>query len=167
MANILYVDDNDNVIGAGSMHNAVSKGIGHRIARVLVFNAKGKLLIQKRSLNINFPGKWDQSAAGHVDEGEDYDVAAIRELKEEVGISGIPLKLIAKYRSNEMKKNKIMKRFNAIYVGTYEGEVNFSEKEVSEVKWVTLTELEKWMQLKPVDFTEGFINSYAQYKSKK
>lgn len=33
------------------------------------------------------PGLWDSSCAGHLDCGEDYDAAAVRELKEELGLT--------------------------------------------------------------------------------
>ncbi len=32
------------------------------------------------------PGLWDSSCSGHLAAGEDYDAAAVRELKEELGI---------------------------------------------------------------------------------
>ena len=77
MVNITFVDEQDNVIGAGSKQEAWTKGIYHRVSRIFLFNSKGELLIQKRSDNcVSLPGRWDQSAAGHVDEGETYLEAA-------------------------------------------------------------------------------------------
>lgn len=32
------------------------------------------------------PGLWDSSCSGHLDAGEDYDAAAVRELQEELGL---------------------------------------------------------------------------------
>jgi len=66
---ITFVDENDQVIGSGTKQEAWQKGIIHRIVRIFLFNFKGELLIQKRADNISsLPGRWDQSAAGHVDE---------------------------------------------------------------------------------------------------
>ena len=33
------------------------------------------------------PGRWDSSCSGHLDSGEDYAPAAVRELREEIGLA--------------------------------------------------------------------------------
>ena len=54
---------------------------------VLVFNSRGEIFLQKRSMTKDRePGKWDSSSSGHVDSGEDYDACAVRELREEIGL---------------------------------------------------------------------------------
>ncbi|MFM2381971.1 MAG: hypothetical protein RLZZ76_738 [Candidatus Parcubacteria bacterium] len=40
----------------------------------------------------NMPGRWDNSAAGHVDAGEDYSRAVLREAEEEIGVRGITVR---------------------------------------------------------------------------
>ena len=48
-----------------------------------------QVLMQKRSADKDsFPSCWDTSAAGHLDAGEDFDRAALRELQEELGVTG-------------------------------------------------------------------------------
>src|SRR3989338_7738841 len=159
--NITFVDENDNVIGSGTKKQAWESGNIHRIARLLVFNSRGELLIHKRSNKLeNLPGRWDQSAAGHVDEGEDYLTAAKRELGEEMGIKGVELEEVGKFYQDEIDDDgKIKKRFNMLYKTRYDGEVNFDRGEVSQIRWVPLEELDKWMKEKPKDFTRGFIQS--------
>lgn len=82
------VDEDDNVIGVttrGEAHRNPS--LLHRSVGILVF-CDGKLLVQKRSpTKDTYPGYWTCSAAGHVDSGETYDSAAVRELQEELGLS--------------------------------------------------------------------------------
>ena len=59
----------------------------HKVVHVLVFNDAGNLLLQKRSMNKDVaPGKWDTSVGGHVSPGEDLKTAALREMKEELGV---------------------------------------------------------------------------------
>ncbi len=61
----------------------------HRVVHVLVFNKEGLLLLQKRSSTKDVaPGKWDTSVGGHVGIGEEVVSSAIREMGEELGISG-------------------------------------------------------------------------------
>src|SRR3989338_6631681 len=148
MPNITFVDENDNVVGAGTGKEAREKGICHRISRIFLFNSKGELLIQKRSDNsTTLPGRYDQSAAGHVDEGEDYLTAAKRELEEEVGVKGIELTEKGKFFTDEKDQpGKIVKRFNMLYTATYDGEVKPSPEVVSEVRWIDPKELSKWME---------------------
>lgn len=167
MADITFVNKDDNVIGSGTKEQAWKNGDIHRIARLFVFNSKGELLIQKRSIHLqNLPGKWDQSAAGHVDEGEDYLEAAKRELMEEVGIGNIELKEVGKFYQDEIDEDgKVKKRFNMLYETKYDGEVNFDENEVSEIKWIQMGELKQWISEKPKDLTQGFIDSVELYEA--
>ncbi|MBN1308375.1 MAG: NUDIX domain-containing protein [Chitinispirillaceae bacterium] len=51
-------------------------------------NSRGALLLQKRSpFKETFPGLWDISAAGHISAGDSSRETAVRELREELGIS--------------------------------------------------------------------------------
>ena len=80
------VNERDEVIGRAPRKEVHAKGLMHRAVHVLVFNGKGQIFLQKRSLKKDRePGKWDSSAAGHVDSGETYDACAVRELHEEIG----------------------------------------------------------------------------------
>ena len=112
-------------------------------------------------------GRWDQTAAGHVDEGEDYKTAAIRELLEEMGISGVRLKETAKFYTEETDEQKTKKRFNAVFTGVYDGSVKIDNDEVSDSKWLLPEELERQMNEKPEMFTQGFIESFKVYRKLK
>ncbi|MBQ7063945.1 MAG: NUDIX domain-containing protein [Firmicutes bacterium] len=51
---------------------------------------RAEVLLQKRSADKDsFPGRLDTSAAGHLDPGETFDEAAVRELGEELGVTGV------------------------------------------------------------------------------
>lgn len=163
MPNITFVDDTDNIIGYGAKAEALSKGLIHRIVRIYITNASGEILIQKRSATVDIPNRWDQSAAGHVDEGEDYDTAASRELREEIGVTGVQLKKIATYYSEESDDGILRKRFNALYVAQYDGTLQKDGSEVVEIRWIQPDLLQEWMHDKPNDFTQGFLESYRQY----
>lgn len=163
MANITFVDENDEIIGYGKRSEAIERGFAHRIARVFVFNKKGELLIQKRSPKIKLAGKWDQSAAGHVDEGEDYATAAKREAEEEIGLKDATLAEFGKFYTEEIDDNILKKRFNMLYLAHYDGPLAPDNREVSEIKWIALKDLAQWMDEKPQDFTQGFLLTYDYY----
>ncbi len=80
----------DEVIGQATRAEVHARGLWHRAVHVLVFNAAGQVFLQKRSMAKDMaPGRWDSSCSGHLDAGEDYDVAAVRELAEEIGVVGM------------------------------------------------------------------------------
>ncbi len=80
------VDENDQVVGQATRSEAHAKKLRHRAVHVLIFNDEGEVFLQKRSKNKDtWPGAWDSSCSGHVDQGEDYLTAAHRELDEELG----------------------------------------------------------------------------------
>ena len=81
------VDENDRVIAVKTRGEIHAAGLMHRAVHILVFNRRGELFLQKRSLQKDEqPGLWDSSAAGHVDSGEAYLDCAEREIEEELGI---------------------------------------------------------------------------------
>ncbi len=163
MTNITFVDDDDNVIGSGAKQDAWEKGIYHRIVRIFLFNPKGELLIQKRSGSLtSLPGRWDQSAGGHVDEGETYQEAARREMEEEIGVTNIALRKVLKTKTNEIDEpDKMKRRFNMLYTAYFAGDVKLNE-EVSETRWISPSELLSWMSEKPDDFPEGFRLTFKE-----
>src|SRR2546425_211192 len=81
------VNERDEVVGRQSRSEVHRLGLKHRAVHVLVFNSRGQVFLQKRSLKKDcFPGVWDSSASGHLNCGEDYDACAVRELREEIGL---------------------------------------------------------------------------------
>jgi 8-oxo-dGTP pyrophosphatase MutT (NUDIX family) len=106
---------------------------------------------------------------GYVDEGETYKEAAHRELKEELGIAGVELNEVTKYYSegDHVIDGEQFKRFNTIYTGTYDGEVNPDPEEVSDVKWIAPADFEVWIERAPDELTNGSINAYNHLKSAK
>ncbi len=82
-------DENDNVIGQAARSVVHAENLLHRAVHIWVFNSRGELMIHLRSQwKDQFPLIYTSSASGHVDAGETYEVAAIRELREELQLTG-------------------------------------------------------------------------------
>ena len=80
------VDENDNVIGKASKEEIYRKLLLHRIVHIFIFNNKGEMALQLRSKDKSFcPGYWSTVEGGHVQSGETYEEAVLREFKEELG----------------------------------------------------------------------------------
>jgi isopentenyl-diphosphate delta-isomerase type 1 len=146
------VDENDRVIGQATRSECHGNpALIHRVAHVLVFDRSDRLLLQKRSMNKDTqPGRWDTSVGGHLDPGESYLDAARREMREELGIEGIPL--IWLYTS------KIRNEFEAenvsTYLARYDGEVHFAADEIDEVRFWSAAEIDA--ALGTGEFTPNF-----------
>ncbi len=162
---IQIVDKNDKPIGEASMSEAHDKGLIHRIVRVMVENPKGQILLQKRSPEVaRWPNCWDNSAAGHVDVGEEYLTAAKRELDEEIGIKDAELEQIGEYYTDSKYTWGHLKRFNRVYKIVVESTPkNLQADEVSAVKWVSVVEAKKLVKSKPDEVTDGLADVLARF----
>ncbi len=160
-----YVNKDDIVVGSGPLSEAWQHGHIYRIARVFIFNSKGEFLLQKRSDIVLAPGKWDNSAAGHVDTGETYLEATLREAREEVGVRDATFREVLKFYTEDLPSHfRISKRFNTLFDTTHDGEVTPDLNEVAATEWIARYKLEDWMQSTPLDFTSDFIHTYELYK---
>lgn len=72
--------------------SVMAQKLFHRVVLVLVRNREGLIYLHRRaSAKKNYGGLWSVSASGFVKAGEALEDAALRELDEELGISGLPL----------------------------------------------------------------------------
>lgn len=84
------VNQHDEVIGKASRDEIYEKLLPHRIVHVLIFNDKKEMALQLRSKTVSFcPSHWSTTVGGHVQTGENYEEAAMREYEEELGIKSV------------------------------------------------------------------------------
>jgi 16S rRNA (adenine1518-N6/adenine1519-N6)-dimethyltransferase len=147
------VDDNDNVLRQATRDEVHVNNFNHRAAHVLLFNDSGHLLLQKRSIwKDRNPGRWDSSAAGHVDAGEDYGQAAAREVGEELGITCPPLERFARLTPSEVTGWE----FINVYRGHHHGPVEPDPMEVETSAFFPLEQIRSWATTTPADFSPVF-----------
>jgi 16S rRNA (adenine1518-N6/adenine1519-N6)-dimethyltransferase len=164
-APIAIVNDDDEIIGSATKPEAWEQGLLHRVVRIMIHNKAGQILLQHRTPTKDiFPDCWDNSVAGHVDAGEDYDAAAIREVEEELGIRGLSLEPIGYYRSDETWKGHRFNRFTKCYVATMETLPKKLEAgKVDEVRWFSLDEVRQMVAGKPDAVTDGLRQVVERY----
>jgi 8-oxo-dGTP pyrophosphatase MutT (NUDIX family) len=74
--------------GALPREEAKRSGLALGAVNLLLVNARGELLLQRRPADKENGGRWDKSVGGHVDEGESFDETVVREAGEELFSDG-------------------------------------------------------------------------------
>lgn len=161
-SSISIVDDNDRPVGAATKVEAWASGLKHRLVHILIEDMGGRLLLQKRSSEMElWPDCWTASASGHVDAGESYLAAAERETVEELGVK-IPLKLeeIGDFYWSGEFADKKLNRFNKVYRTSIDpSKITFQlqASEVTETRWFTIDEVMELIQKHPDYITHDLI----------
>ena len=160
-----FVNDRDEVIGRAPRSEVHRRGLKHRAVHVLVFNARGELFLQKRSLKKDcFPGVWDSSASGHIDPGESYDACAVRELGEELGLQVTkPLERLFKIDACP----ETGEEFVWVYRCEAEGPFTLHPEEIERGGWFAPDEVTRWIAERPQEFASGFVLIWQQLNQAK
>jgi isopentenyl-diphosphate delta-isomerase type 1 len=149
------VDDKDQVIGQRLRREVHRDGDKHRAVHVLVFNSRGEVFLQKRSMSKDtHPGVWDSSSSGHLDSGEDYDVCAIRELCEEIGL------VITKPPQRIFKIDACLEtgqEFVWVYKHQSEGPFTLHPEEIERGEWFDPKYITDWIDRAPNEFAPAFV----------
>ena len=129
-------------------------GVRHRTAHVWVVRSEGgrtQVLLQKRSPEKeSFPGLYDTSSAGHIPAGAEPLPSALRELREELGISAAPeqLRFAGTFRIRYEKEfhGRLFRDNEVTWVYVYSdpvepGALTLQTEEVDEVRWFDVDEV--------------------------
>lgn len=154
-----YVKTNQTVL----RHEAVPEGYCTKVIFVCVFDSEGKMLIQQRHPDKSWGGLWDVSAGGHVTAGESSEEAAVRELKEELGIE------IKEYQLQKLMSLYYPQGIHDIFSTTIEVETDtlqLQKEEVAAAKWATREEIQEMIQNKTfIPVYKEFIELLFQMKT--
>lgn len=104
---------------------------------------KKQVLLQRRQNTGFADGLWDFSCAGKVEDGESMTAAAVREAKEELGVTVAAESLRFAVLLHKCDKPYNLVYYNAYFVCTdFDGEPTICESEkCSELKWYDLDNL--------------------------
>jgi len=137
------VNNNDEVIGQCTVSESYDKLLPHRISHIFIFNNEGKMLLQKRTEEEKFcPNHWSTAVGGHVQAGESYEEAAIREYEEELRTKS-ELEFIGK---TIYEKENIPKKFLTIFKSNFNGPYNINLDEVAAVDSFSIEEIKNMIE---------------------
>lgn len=127
---LMEVDKNNKEVGTIIKRDAHSNPKRfHRAAHIMIFNSKGEVVLQQRSLTkATDPGKWDMPG-GHQVAGQTIKQTAQQELAEEMGIN-ISLKL----QRSGLYKDKNQSEYYFLFYGISDGPYGFDRNEVIQIK---------------------------------
>lgn len=110
------VDENGMIVGSasrGECHNG-SKLL-HPVVHLHVFDKGGRLYLQKRPEWKDIqPGKWDTAVGGHIDLGENIDMALRREANEELGLTEFNYEHLESYVFESDREKELINAFKTI-----------------------------------------------------
>ncbi|MDR0833807.1 MAG: NUDIX domain-containing protein [Candidatus Symbiothrix sp.] len=110
----------------------------HPVVHLHVFNSRGELLLQKRSMRKDIqPGRWDTSVGGHVDFGESIETALLREAREELGIAGFEVRFLRNYVFESDIERELVHSYQTIFDGPF----TFDPYEIDEIRFWSLPEI--------------------------
>ena len=157
------VNERDEVVGRETRRDVHRTGLKHRAIHVFVFNARGEIFLQKRSMTKDSsPGLWDSSASGHLDSGEDYDACAVRELREEIGlnVSQCPHRVFKIEACSTTGQE-----FVWLYRGASEGPFTLHPEEIERGDWFAPERVTQWTDERPQDFAPAFVLLWRKFRS--
>jgi 16S rRNA (adenine1518-N6/adenine1519-N6)-dimethyltransferase len=155
------VDERDVVVGREFRREIHRRGLLHRAIHIFWLRRDGQLCLQRRSYaKDNCPGLLSSSCAGHVDSGEDYLRAAVRELHEELGVAVPPAALFeidyAPWHAD------LGNEFVRSYLLRGDHPTKLAEFEVDSLIWRTPAEVGSWAKAEPTVFATPLAHLFRR-----
>lgn len=154
---VVIVDKSDTPIGLARLKDAETQGSYYRVVAIAITDKNGNILLQKRSPSMKIdPDRWDISVGGHVDKGFTYKTAAIQELKEELGVTGLLPKVFGKEFLGDC--------FLQLFTLTVPTDTQFRPQpsEVAKVEWFSRDDFRVLLHERPAYCAEFLREIYAR-----
>lgn len=163
---VILVDEKNQAIGQMEKMEAHQNPYLHRAFSVLIFDAKGKILIQQRALSkYHSPGKWSNSCCSHPRPGEDTIEAAHRRLVEELGFdTELQERFSFVYKFKDEESGLWEHEHDTVFTGIYEGEIPFNEAEVMAVKWISVDDMDQLIKTQRDSLTFWYKILWKRYR---
>ena len=156
------VDEDDNIIGKSTREKVhKNKNLIHRSVMFFIFDKKGRIFVNQRTKNKEFfPEYWAITFGGHVNSGETYEEAVVRECKEEAGIEEKPFFMgTLKVRLPQESEN------SKVFGFITDKKIKLDSFELKQGKFMTMEELKDILKKeKFLPETKDLLKILAKYK---
>ncbi|MGE5195221.1 MAG: NUDIX hydrolase [Deltaproteobacteria bacterium] len=156
------VDEHDRVVGQAPRSVVHAQKLLHRAVHIFVFNSRRELLLQKRSaLKDEYPLCYTSSASGHLSAGESYEMAAPRELQEELGLAG-ELEWLAKFPAGPQTSQE----HTVLYRTTTDALPRIDPREIDAVTFHPVEEISAMIGRQAQLFSPCFVTLFEWYRGR-
>jgi isopentenyl-diphosphate delta-isomerase len=156
---LILVDVDGNPIGVETKIGAHEKGGKlHRAFSIFIFDAAGKMLLQRRAKQkYHFGGLWTNACCGHPGVGETLQNAAHTRLEQEFGFDTHLVETFSiLYRAFDAESGLTEHEFDHVFCGEFNGEAHPNPDEIDDWKWVDPAEVLADLNTNPDSYTPWF-----------
>jgi isopentenyl-diphosphate Delta-isomerase len=135
---LILVDESDRNLGYLSKELChQGRGVLHRAFSLLIFNARGELLLQQRSpAKRLWPLYWSNSCCSHPRGGETMEAATRRRLHEELGLS-CGLRFLYKFQYHaQFDETGAENELCSVFIGRSSEPLRINPDEIHDWRWV-------------------------------
>ena len=165
---LILVDGLDNIVGHDSKADVhAGRGRLHRAFSIFLFNGPDRVLLHQRSWQKPlWPGYWTNSCCSHPRQGESYDEATRRRLREELGVA---TRLTRAYRVEyhaQFNDWGAEHELCTVYIGNLPAAASVAAhaEEILTWGWFDCDEVDAWIAREPGRFTPWFLLEWAQLR---
>jgi len=161
---VVLVNEDDKELGFMEKLLAHRHGSLHRAISVFIFNTRGQLLLQQRaSGKYHSAGLWTNTCCSHPRRGEGTRDAAMRRLKEEMGIAAALTPAFTFIYNAALDNGLTEHELDHVFIGVTDEAPVLDSAEVSAWKYVAVDELMSDISAHPESYTEWFKICMQQY----
>lgn len=152
--NVILVNEQDEMLGTMEKYEAHRRGLLHRAFSIFLFDAEGRLLLQQRAATkYHSASLWTNTCCSHPRPGETIDQAAMRRLREEMGLSAeLEQRFTFTYKA-EMGNGLIEHELDHVFFGRTNATPRPDPAEVHDWRYVQVDELGSELETHPERYT--------------
>jgi len=164
---VVLVNERDEELGTMEKMEAHRRGALHRAFSVFLFDAQGRLLLQRRaSGKYHSADLWTNTCCSHPRPGEEVMVAARRRLREEMGIDrDLTWQFNFIYRA-ELDHGLSEYELDHVLFGSFSDDPSPDRNEADAWRCLSLADLEQEVRHSPERFTVWLLTCLPQVKEK-
>jgi len=149
---VALYDESGRPSGVAPRSRVRAENLRHGATGIVVRDSHGRIYVHRRTDTKDvYPGLYDLCAGGVLQAGEEPVSSALRELAEELGVTGVPLVSLGEgdYADDHTRYHAFL------FTATYDGPITWQPEEVAWGDWVTVDRLVKMM--KEVEFVPDTV----------